>query len=474
VEALGLALAIGETAVVWLVTDLALGSARAGDRAQIAPVAVFILIFAAVAVPRWLEALNVWEPWYQVATVGAIIATTLAAVKLICYPAAGWLSSAWVADLTRAVIVRPNDAAVPVWGVIAISVYAWWRGRHHDEPSLDTAYLLLRAGTVVVVGAVIFRSVTVSENAARGSASGVVIFFAATLSAIAIARMQQERVRGVAMVGAGWIPAFLGPVALIALLAVAAVGFFSRDVLDTLLWVLAPLVWALSVVFRLLVLTIALLAFIIVSPILWLLSGRTLDVAGVRINGGPIGVREITERGADHAAEIPDPIRYLIALVALSFFFSIAIQFVLRGRRRQRGVLLEERESMASAGDLLAAAAARVRRLLSRSPREPDGLDQLRSDARWAHTVAIRETYRRFLVWSQDQQVPRGETMTPLEHSAVMAPLVRSTGLQDDLTTLTERYNEARYGAGPATGDDADQARVAWQRLRHAPERRRS
>ncbi|MGH2535473.1 MAG: DUF4129 domain-containing protein [Thermomicrobiales bacterium] len=467
-EALVLALAIAETAVVWLIADIVLTSAEGDRPAGVPPLAVFLLIYAAVAVPRWLEALDVWDPWFQAALAATIAVTTLTAIRLASYPDAVWFDAAWVRDAVQAVIVRPNAAVVPVWGMIVLSAYAWWRSRRRQDPEIETAHTLLRIGTVATVATVAIRAAAVRDYEHAGAARAVLIFFAGTLSAIAIARMRQERGRAES-VGAGWLPAFLGPVGAIAAVALVAVGLFSREALETLLWMLSPLVWALTVVLRLFVLLIALIAFIIVSPILWLLSGHTFDLAGVRISPSPVGLNTVVDRGTDHASRVPDPIRYLIALAILTLLFSAATRLVLRHRRRLRPTADEERESLLDAGDLLHALGNRLRRLVRRGPRAIDSLDVLRGDARWAHTVEIRETYRRFLIWSRDQHVARDAPATPLEHAATLAPLVPRD--RDDLATLTARYNAARYGDRPATSDDAAAARAAWRRLRRAPGR---
>ncbi|MGH2558441.1 MAG: DUF4129 domain-containing protein [Thermomicrobiales bacterium] len=467
-EALILALAVAEAAVVWLIADIVLASSEGDRPAGVPPLVVFLLIYAAVAMPRWLEAFDVWDPWFQAALAATIAATTLVAIKLASYPGVAWIDTAWVRDAVQAVIARPNEAVIPVWGMIVLSAYAWWRSRRRHDPEMETAHTLLRLGTIATVVTVVIRAAAVPDQEHAGAARAVLVFFAGTLSAIAIARMRQERGRA-ETVGAGWLPAFLGPVGAIAVIALVAVGLFSRDVLDTLLWILSPLVWALTVILRLFVLLIALIAFIIVSPILWLLSGHTFDLAGVRISPSPVGLNTVVDRGTDHASRVPDPLRYVFALAILTLLFSTATRLVLRHRRRRRPPADEERETLLDAGDLLHALGNRLRRLMRRGPRAVDALDALRGDSRWAHSVEIRETYRRFLIWSRDQHVARDAPSTPLEHAATLAPLVPRD--RDDLATLTARYNAARYGDRPATSADAAAARTAWRRLRRAPDR---
>jgi hypothetical protein len=464
-EALVLALSAAEAAVVWLLVDLVFVSAE-GATGSISPLVVLLLIWLGAALPRWLELLDFWEPWYQIALVVAILCSTVAAIKVSSYPALRWFDLKWVQDAAHAVIVRPNDAAAPVWGVIALSAYAWWRGRRHEEPGIEAAYLLLRAGALIALLVLVARAGVLDDGADRGSTAGVLAFFAAALSAIALARIRQERRRGTVVITASWLPAFLGPVAVIALVALVVVGIFSRDALETILWLLAPALWALSVIFRALVLVLAVLAFIIVSPILWLLVGHSFHLAGIRIRSGPFGLGSIMERGAQHAAAIPDPIRYVIALVVLTVIFSATMRLILHRRRRPASGNGEDRDHLSNPAGLLGQASSRLWQLLRGMRRPVDPLDALRGDPRWADTVAIRDTYREFLRWSRDQRRPRDPDATPLEHAASLTPHLTNTASAGDVSELTARYLQARYSSHPATPSDAAAARSAWKRLR--------
>ncbi|HET8524374.1 MAG TPA: DUF4129 domain-containing protein [Thermomicrobiales bacterium] len=463
-EALVLALATAEAAVVWLLADLVFVSAD-GTTGTIAPLVVFLLIWLGAGLPRWLELLDFWEPWYQIALATAMLISTVTAIKFSSFPGVSWFNVEWLRDAARAVIVRPNEAAAPVWGVIALSAYAWWRGRRHEEPGIEAAYLLLRAGALIALVVLIGRASLLDNGADLGSTAGVLTFFAAALSAIALARIRQERRRGTVVISASWLPAFLGPVAVISLLALVVVGIFSRDALETILWLLAPVLWALSVILRALVLVLAVLAFIIVSPILWLLAGHSFHLASIRINSGPFGLGSMVERGAKHAAAIPDPIRYVIAVVVLTALFSATTRLILHRLRRPAPASREERDRLSHPAGLFGQASSRLWQLLRGARRRADPLDALRGDPRWADTVVVRETYRQFLRWSRDQRRPRDPSATPLEHAAMLSShLTNETGT-GDLAELTARYLEARYSSHPATPSDAAAARTAWKRL---------
>jgi hypothetical protein len=92
-----------------------------------------------------------------------------------------------------------------------------------------------------------------------------------------------------------------------------------------------------------------------------------------------------------------------------------------------------------------------------------DPLADLRGDPRWAHTVAIREAFERFLEWSRDRGVPRRPPATAPEHVAAVEAAVTLPNQDADL--LLARYQAVRYRSTPATKEEADAALDAWRRL---------
>lgn len=464
-ELLVAALAAAETAALWLV--VALFVARDGSGAGAArPLALFALVYGAVLTPRLLEAFDVWDPAFEVWMGLAVAVTTLTAVKVAAFPELGWLDGGWVRGTARDLVLRPSGAVVPVWGVVAVAAYAWWRGRRRAEPSLDAAYRSLRVGTVAVFAGAALHGLAGSSEGERGTSGAVLVFFVASLGAIALARLRLQTGHDAVALGPRWLPTFLLPIVATVAVAVVAAGIFSRDLLDTVLWALAPLVWALSVVVRVFIIVVAVIAFILVSPLLWFLSRRTLRLTPLEGTPAVGGSVERLQRDLRQAADVPDAIRYLIALAVLMVVFSAITRFALRRRRRSPLPSTEERESVLDPRDLLGALGSRLRALLGRRRRAPDGLTGLRGDPRWVATVEIRETYRRLLAWSRDQGAPRPPSSTPWQHADHLTPRLVDRAARTDIATITERYNEARYGDAPATAAEAATVRAAWNRLR--------
>src|SRR5215216_4144919 len=239
----------------------------------------------------------------------------------------------------------------------------------------------------------------------------------------------------------------LAPVLAVTVGAVVAAGILSRDLLDTILWFLAPLIWGLSVVFRIVILALALVAFVLVSPILWFLSRHPIDFAGVRLDPVRVSPGEQAQRVVDRTSQVPDPIRYLFAAAILLILFTGVTRLALRRRRRPRPKTNEERSSVLEASDLLRLLKSLLAaRLLRRHVVPVDPLAGLRGDPRWAHTVAIRDVYARYLRWSRDRGLPRRAETTPLEHERALAGQIGGAGAKTDLGRLTGGYNLARYG----------------------------
>lgn len=464
-EGLLLALVVAETALLWPLVDLLLGSSRVG-KPLFPPLVLFLLLYAGSAIPRWLDAFDVWEPRYQVCMLAAVLLSTIVAIKVASFPNASWLSTEWIVSTAHALIFRETNAEAFVWGVILLSAYAWWRGHMRDEPGPEAGYLLLRIGAPVVLVASILRAIASADDPDRLASRTVLVFFAATLTAVGIARLRTERVRMDQKQVANPALAYLAPVAFVALMALLGAILFSHDLLETTLWFLSPLIWALSVLVRVIVLLLAIIAFVIMSPFLWLLSEHSLSLGAIRINPGSVAAHDTVQQARKWANAVPDAVRYIVALAILALLFSSVTKFILRKRRRTARPAFEEREFIIDPGDLLGELGKRLKRLFRRGSRGPDSLDALRHDPKWRYTVSVRETYREFLTWCREERVPRLRAVTPTEHAGDLELVLARPDAKMALAELTERYNSARYAPIPASAADADAARRAWRTLK--------
>jgi hypothetical protein len=465
-ELLTLALLIAETAITYLFLGLLLPTHQAPYHPFPAWL-IFLLFIVGYYLPHSLELLHIWGAVFESTLIVALIISFLVALKFASFPGESFLTTDWLHGTINGLILRHTNSVRPAWAIIAVVAYTWWRGRLRGEPMIDSAYQLLRWGTLAVAVSLVLILMAAPEGALiRERMSGaVIIYFAAALTSIGVGRLRLEGIRSGSPLGARWIATFAAPIVSILLIAVIAAAIFSRRFLDTMLVVLGPFLWAIGLVFRLLVILIALMAFVIIAPLLWFLEreGFGQFSSGLRIPEVLQSFSSFQQFTLDRL-DVANPLRYLV--VGLLFFSLITAltRFVYRRRRRWRETAEEQRESVLSLGDALSSFSLNLGRLL-RPFRHDDSLARLRGDPRWAHTVFIRETYRRMQRWGARSGVEQGLSTTPSEYEPDLAD--RFPDAEPAIRTIVTTYTLARYSGAPASEEDAAQVRQAWETLRH-------
>ena len=231
---------------------------------------------------------------------------------------------------------------------------------------------------------------------------------------------------------------------------------------------LSPLLLVLNLIFQAVILIMAVLAYIILTPVVWLIGerdpiSRTLATPGLTDQRGELD--QIGER----ALEVPDPIRYLVAALILVALLSLLTKFVFRRRRRERAPVEEERESVLEWDDILGSLGARLRSLFRREREEPaDPLAHLRDDPRWQYTLAIRESWRRLERRGAELGRGRRPAETADEYRPGVSARIDSASAGLAVAIMTDRYRDARYSGEPATAADAAEAERAWQEIDEA------
>lgn len=427
---------------------------------------IFALFIVGYYIPHVLDLGRVWGSTYEIALMVALIASFLISLKIASFPAEPLLSTSWLRDAINGLILRPSPSIRPVWAIVIVVAYTWWRGRLRGEPMIDSAYQMLRWGTLAVGVGLVLVLMAAPEGALirdRLSAS-VIVFFAAALSGIAIARLRLEGIRSGSPLGPRWLATFAAPIASILLVAIFAAAIFSRRFLDTMLLVLSPFLWAIGLIVRLLVIMVALLAFVIIAPLLWFLQreGFGQFAGGLRV---PLLFRSFDgfQQFSLARLNIADPLRYLIVGLILFGLVTALTRFVYRRRRRWRDTASEERASVMTFGEAVGSLSFDVRRFFRPLHRD-DSLARLRGDPRWAHTVFIRETYRRVQHWGAKGGVEQGPSMTAIEYEPDLASRFPDAG--PAIRTIITVYTLARYSGEPASAEDAARVRHAWDVLR--------
>lgn len=426
---------------------------------------ILALMLVAYFVPHVLDLERVFGSRYETILLLAVILSLLLTIKVAAFPEFAWAGLGWPRAALQGLILRPDDSLRPVWALVAVVAYAWWRGRTRAEPALDAAYQMLRWGTMATalgLFLVLFAAPAISPLDGRASLA-VVGYFSATLAAVGFARLRLEGIRSSSPLGPNWLGTFAAPIVAIVLIALLGVALLSHEVLETTLYLLSPLFWVIGMLVRLLVVMVALLAFVIIAPLLWLLEREGLGhMSGDRL---PQLVRSLNQISAFAASRISlsDPLRYLIVGLVLFLLGSALTRYLYRRRRHWRQTTREQRESVFVLEDALGGLTRRLRRLF-RPARRPDSLAGLRGDPRWAHTVAIRETYRRMQSWGARSGVAQEPDETAEEYEPELAARFPSAG--DAIGAIVDAYNVARYSGQPASAAEAETVRQAWAALR--------
>ena len=467
-----LAFLVGAEACTVFLAIAAVFGTRENPRGPIPLLVVFALLLLGATVQRVLEAARLFSPEYEIAAGATLVLTLFVAVRLLAFPALAPSDFGWLREAARGFALRPTTATGPVWVVALLVAYAWWRGRSRAEPSIETAYTTLRVGTLASVLSLLtsvgFAPLRDGATASRVPYAATVGFFACALGAIALARLRVEEERGTIQLTPRLLATFLAPVAGLILAGATLSGLFTRRLLETILWLLSPLFFLARLLLLIVVYAATFLAFIVVSIIAWIIA--QLAPEGATLPVPPIARATPTPRDSTpfQPVDAPDPLRYLLAmaiLIGLSWFLT---RFLWRRRRRPPSASGEVRESVFSWGALGAGLAGLLRGAGARIGRRDDPLAGLRDDPRWRHTIVVRETYARLLRRGAATGTPRPPGQTPDEYAPVLITREDFATVQDTVTDLTDRYDSARYGAAPATVEDAAAARAAWTALRGA------
>lgn len=451
--------AVAEAALAWLLVYALFG---AGDpEPPVSAIVVVGVFLVASLAPRILNVLAVWPPWYQIISLALASLTMAVVVKLVAFPDHSWTDPAWLDGTRKSLILRPSAAQASVWVIILLVGLVWWWGQLRTEPGIDSTQAAFRWGALALalIATVALLTGAVTNTAVVGAATG---FFAASLFAIGWAR--QAVVHPGERSLAGGIPGLATALGVLVTLVVGLLlaGLASRDLLDTILLVVSP-IW---VVIRLLLQGVAYIVggivYLIFWPVMWLLERRDpAEQAAQPILRGTPAPLIVDDGGATTTIEVPDTIRYVIAAIILVVAASLLVRFSLR--RLCRSTPTDDVEQHVEFD--LRAMLRGVRKLGRRAghPVPTDPLEPLRGDPRWVNTVIIRETYGRFLAWSQTRGAGRAPAETARHHAERVAH--EAAPNPEAVQRLTEIYHRTRYGSRPATAAEARAAQDAWHSI---------
>lgn len=441
---------LAEAAVIWLGVE-SLSNRSVGSIA-FGPVIVAMLLLGVAPVVGLRRSAN------RRRTVGAvaILVSAVVLVKGLSFPHLGWLDRSWLTGIGPSLIVRDSPALMPVWVPILIVTGAWlWRQRRGDQSTEDIR-ITLRLGAILLIASAAIGAFTGLERE-QSVATAATVFFAAVLLSMSWAR--QAAVHPGELSGGGAVATLssVASVVVVLLLATALVAVTTPSAFETLVRVFAPLVWLIQIA----ILGLSWLFLIILFPVFWFASwllslrsnqDRPEETPRVFDNPSPSPVAAQTPE----TATLPDDVRVILAAIVLT------VLVLLVARQALRRVA-----TVAELSDVEQHVEMDLRSLFRRRRGRPlaavDPLAGLRDDPRYRNTIAIRETYARFLRAAAQSGLDRRRSETARHHAQRVADTLGTS--VDDIRLLTGTYGTIRYDDVPATDEQRRSVSTAWERV---------
>lgn len=441
---------------------------------------VFAAVLAAAFSTRWLLGSRLPLSEVRLYAVASAGITLLVVVRVWYYPLADPFSIGWIAHAGSQATDFFRQA--PRLGLgLFVGAFAWYRGVTVGRSSLsgnDVPVYFIQ-GSIALVVLSLVRAAWPAGETSSGTAQ-VLLFFGCGLTALALSRLRdvasaageappalQRRWLGVLLASAG---ATLG-------LAVIATGVLAIQSLGDLTRLAGQIVSFVLLAFIVATLPVVWIAEYLVYGLRWLLAllGVTPPPEPPQLPEPP-NRQELEER--QEAAGLPPDLLQALQLGFVVLIIAVAALLlalaVFRRRQEDETGDPEERESLWSwqaAWDALRAALkgfwARLTTKLGVAGISGDS-GATKSDPTEPSTRTVREIYRAFLQWTAQRGLARRSQQTPSEY---LTEITRRLGGQGvEVAVITRVYMPARYGAGPVSEAEMEEAQSAWARLRETPQ----
>ncbi|HUF37795.1 MAG TPA: DUF4129 domain-containing protein [Anaerolineales bacterium] len=151
----------------------------------------------------------------------------------------------------------------------------------------------------------------------------------------------------------------------------------------------------------------------------------------------------------------------ILWVVVLGLALAVLLAIYIRDERRRRQ-LFEQLEQIRSDG-LWKSLRDSLRKRLEEAGRSMAGLFDADRRRRLLAAARIRRIYARLMNLCEDLDAPRPAASTPHEFVPMMAELF--TGGADDLSLITDAYQQVRYGELPERAEAVEQVEAAWERV---------
>lgn len=365
----------------------------------------------------------------------------------------------------------------PSYLVLLFVPYLWLRGIIEGSREIEHKQVMgaFASGSV---GLVLFGLVLGVAGTAVPLFVGRVIFlfFGVAMVALALSSIKTERVMVRGRQGEQqlrlnryWIRTALSVIGGLLLLALLLSALIAPESLREMLN------WLGNGAAELLILLIKVISFVL-YPVVWLLT-RLLTPLVRAIGARELGLPEQPASdfeqlaGLQEAAEsvvgLPPPWRWVILtgfVLLLGLLFALALRRLLR---EDSEVEVDEERAFIFSGELLQAQLAGLLPgwLGGQAGKRPFA-PYLPLDQEPAPRRAIRQVYQQLLAWAVARGNGRLPGQTPLQFSQTALPPLAQKAVQ----TITQAYNETRYGAVAPSPEQAEQVQAAWAEIERLEE----
>lgn len=389
-----------------------------------------------------------------------IALTTLAAIKWTLYPQIGWLNPRWLSQLVSG-LSGLQGAEMPA---LATVLFAWWRGIRLAQGSVGVLVtgFRFRLGVVLLIWLACLGAFLDFQPSLRL----IFTFFGLALGAMALARIEEVSLSGVGQASPfnrAWLSTLLVAVAGTLVMSGVVVQIVSIEAVWQVIGRLDP-VWRILdwVLYQILVGVAMLL-----SPLLdWLIAlMRHFLVSWL----AQIPIETATPTPTplpDTPTALPfvlDPVwiervRWITVGLAMLLLLILISRSIRRARARQPVELPEVRESVWSPEEFANDLAALLRRARNRLRRWPGRLPG------GYRTADVRQIYGNLLRLAAAAGYPRPAPDTPYEYLATLTKNIPPHAT--DMQIITEAYTRVHYGEQPASEQELQVVKTAWERIR--------
>lgn len=375
-----------------------------------------------------------------------------------------WLSAIFIRATTQPGLFWRYELTL-----FALMALLWWRGlvltRRHV--SVGEVGFRMRLGGLILAPLVVILSVIPN---ARPAIPFVMLFFVASLTAIALTRAEEVSLQNAGTANAmtpRWvITVFAASLIIVTTAALAGMALSGRGWRLLVSW-LSPLWNALALAGMVIVTTATYLLLYLLAPLQWLLRYLFARLSELGIEGLPElepVTPELTDPDVDQLIlELGDSRADLllwanrVAIVVIVLLSVLILYVALRRYFLHRAMSVGSGELSASASSAADSESALGRRILNRLGRW----------RRWRVAATVRQLYRSMCAEADARGFPRAQSQTPYEYLPLLLEAWPDAG--EDVALITDAYVRVRYGEIPEDPQELEALRSAWRKLARAP-----